>query len=138
MTNVSLETRACLSEALRVLPDEFPRDERNRHPHFVGFVQFCLDRHMMFRQLRQTMQDDVGAAMDNRLSTQKHAAQLSRLSGTMVSPLHGHHQIKDAHYIPVLTRMEPTLSRGFDILDNDHHALDALYRRCKCRVAGAG
>jgi hemerythrin-like domain-containing protein len=44
----------------------------------------------------------------------------------LVQNLHGHHQIEDLHYFPVLTRREPRLARGFEILDRDHHALDAL------------
>jgi hypothetical protein len=42
-----------------------------------------------------------------------------------VGDLIGHHNIEDVHYFPVLARAETPLERGFEILDHDHHALDA-------------
>jgi iron-sulfur cluster repair protein YtfE (RIC family) len=41
-----------------------------------------------------------------------------------VNQLHGHHQIEDQHYFPVLAKKDARVARGFDILDADHHALD--------------
>ncbi|MCC1494693.1 hemerythrin domain-containing protein [Cognatishimia sp. F0-27] len=126
---LDLTVRDGLPEALQVLLAEFPRQGWERHPHFAGLVQFWLDRHAMFRKLTAVMLEDAEAAMDARLDPQAHLPRLSRFGGMLVSQLHGHHQIEDTHYFPVLTRIEQPLERGFAILDKDHHALDGLLAR---------
>jgi hemerythrin-like domain-containing protein len=42
-----------------------------------------------------------------------------------VENLQGHHHIEDNHYFPLLVARERRLEQGFQILDADHHALDA-------------
>lgn len=39
--------------------------------------------------------------------------------------LHGHHGIEDHHYFPQLRLREPKLNKGFDVLDSDHHHIEA-------------
>ena len=129
MDDLDLATRPRLPDPLRALLAEFPRDGWEAHPHFVGLVQFWLDRHMMFRQLTEVLQTDVEAALDRKLDPQQHKARLSRFGGMLVGQLHGHHQIEDHHYFPVLSKMEPALDRGFGVLDADHHAMDGLLAR---------
>jgi iron-sulfur cluster repair protein YtfE (RIC family) len=36
-----------------------------------------------------------------------------------------HHQIEDLHYFPIFRAAEVRLARGFDVLENDHHAIHA-------------
>lgn len=84
---------------------------------------------MMFRQLSQMLIADTQSALDKALDPQQHKARVSRFGGMMVQQLHGHHQIEDAHYFPVLATKERALVRGFEILDHDHHDLDGLLER---------
>jgi hemerythrin-like domain-containing protein len=51
---------------------------------------------------------------------------VSAIGGHLVQDLLGHHQIEDDAYFPQMVQLERRLGRGFDILDRDHHALDAL------------
>ncbi|SNR81757.1 hemerythrin domain-containing protein [Puniceibacterium sediminis] len=129
MTKLALKDRDRMPEALRVLLETFPRDDWEAHPHFAGLVQFWLDRHLMFRRLLGNLEADAEAAIDRKIDPQAHKARISRYGGMLVSQLHGHHQIEDDHYFPVLGKMEPKLLKGFDILDKDHHALDGLLDR---------
>ena len=124
-----LTTRDRLPEALRALLRDYPRADWQGHDNFAGLVAFWLDRHLMFRRLTEALRRDAEAAIDRRMDAQSHAARLSRHGGMLVGQLHGHHQIEDMHYFPVLTRLERPLERGFEILDRDHHALDALLGR---------
>ena len=128
-TALTLARRDRLPEALRVLLDDFPRSGWEAHPNFAGLVQFWLERHLMFRRLTAMLEEDAQAAVDRRLDPQQHAARVARFGGMLVQQLHGHHQIEDAHYFPVLARAERTLERGFEILDHDHHDLDGLLAR---------
>ncbi|WGW05407.1 hemerythrin domain-containing protein [Tropicibacter oceani] len=128
-TNLDLKTREGLPEALRLLLEDFPRDEWQHHANFAGLVAFWLDRHMMFRRLCDMLRTDAEAAIDGRLAASQWNPRLSRFGGMLVQQLHGHHQIEDMHYFPVLSRREAALTRGFDILDRDHHAMDGLLDR---------
>ena len=123
-TEFPLETRTGLPDALRVLLDSFPRDIWETHPGYAGLIQFWLDRHMMFRRLLDQMQTDTEKLLDGGLTQRFYAAHLARYGGMFVQELHGHHSIEDHHYFPKLIGLDPRLSRGFDILDKDHHALD--------------
>ena len=67
--------------------------------------------------------------MDGKMDAEAQKARLSRFGGMLVQQLHGHHQIEDMHYFPVLSGMERSLERGFTILDKDHHAMDGLLER---------
>ena len=127
--DLALDRRDGLPDALRVLLRDFPRDMWESHPNFAGLVQFWLDRHMMFRRLAETLRSDAEAGLDGRLDPQQMRARLSRFGGMMLNQLHGHHQIEDMHYFPVLSKRDSRLDRGFAILDRDHHAMDGLLNR---------
>ncbi len=126
LTSLTLDTRTGLPEALRVLLADYPRDGWAAHPQFEGLVAFWLSRHQMFRDLMQALASDAEAAMDRRIGGRDHAMRLSRLGGGLIQNLHGHHQIEDHHYFPVLRQQDTRIARGFDLLDADHHALDGL------------
>ena len=125
----SLETRQGLPDALRVLLADYPREAWEAHPQFSGLVQFWLERHMMFRKLMEVLEGDAQAVLDRSLDPQQYAARLSRFGGMLVSQLHGHHQIEDAHYFPTLAALDKRIAPGFEILDKDHHALDGIIDR---------
>ena len=121
---LDLETRAGLPEPLRVLLADYPREGWASDPGFQGTVRFWLDRHMMFRKIMALLQDETEALLDGRIDPQRHAGRLSRYGGMFVGDLHGHHQIEDIHYFPVLARQDSRVAAGFEILDRDHHAID--------------
>ncbi|SLN37750.1 hemerythrin domain-containing protein [Roseisalinus antarcticus] len=124
MTGLALEERSGLPEPLRVLLAEYPREGWAAHRNFQGMVQFWLERHMMFRKLLAVMQEDAEKVLDAKMGPDEFAARLSRYGGMFVNELHGHHQIEDVHYFPVLQKQDRRVARGFDILDHDHHAID--------------
>lgn len=119
-----LETRTGLPDALRVLVRDYPRDLWESHHNFDALTRFWLERHLMFRELMGRLQTDTQGFLDKRTDPGQYARQTARLAGFFLNQLHGHHQIEDAQYFPTLSRIEPRLSGGFDLLDADHHALD--------------
>lgn len=126
---LALDTREALPDALRALVEQIPRDSWQSHPNFDQLVSFWLERHMMFRKLMEMLQGDARALIDKRMDQRDYANRLGRFGGMFVNELHGHHQIEDHHYFPVLSRAEPDFARGFEILDTDHHAIDATLNR---------
>lgn len=123
-TALQLENRAGLPEPLRVLLAEYPRTGWAADPRFSGTVQFWLERHTMFRKLLKLMTEESEALLDRRADPRTFGARLARHGGLFVNELHGHHQVEDLHYFPVLARQDGRIARGFEILDHDHHAID--------------
>ena len=121
---LALDRRAGLPEALQVLLRDYPRDLWTSHRNFDGLTRFWLERHAMFRQLLAQLQADGQGFLDRRIDPRAHARQTQRLAGFLLNELHGHHQIEDVQYFPLLSGLERRLGAGFDLLDADHHALD--------------
>ena len=119
-----LETRTKLPDALRILMQDYPREGWEGHRHFEGLVRFWLERHLMFRQMTALMQQETEAVLARRMDNRRYSARLAQIGSQFVQNLHGHHQIEDGHYFPILAKMDPRLQSGFDLLDGDHHALD--------------
>ncbi len=127
--DLTLEQRAGLPDALRVLLTEHPREAWEADPQFNGLISFWLDRHMMFRKLGGIMQDEAKALLDGKTDAEHFARAVSHYGGTFVNNLHGHHQMEDQHYFPVLMTRDKRVERGFEMLDADHHALDGHLNR---------
>ena len=120
-----LQHRKTLPDALRVLLNDYPREDWESHTNFDGLTRFWLERHLMFRDLQARLQEETRAYLAGATAPQTFGGQAARMGGFLIQQLHGHHQIEDHHYFPVLARAEPRLERGFILLDADHHALDA-------------
>ena len=67
--------------------------------------------------------------MDGHLSFDSYAPRLHRMGSLFLSELHTHHSVEDHHYFPKIAPLESSLSRGFELLDKDHHALDEIMQR---------
>jgi hemerythrin-like domain-containing protein len=122
--DLSLEARAGLPPALRVLLSEWPREGWAASRHFHPLASMWLDRHLGFRRMLGLMRTDAEALLDRRIDPAAWAPRLSRLGSHFVSDLHGHHGIEDDHYFPLLAARDARLLDGFALLDRDHQALD--------------
>lgn len=122
---LALDTRDGLPDTLRVLLADYPRAGWAQDPNFHGLVSFWLDRHLTFRRIMEALAGDARRLIDRSMDPRDYGGRLARLGQILVDELHGHHQIEDAHYFPVLARREPRIERGFALLDADHKALDA-------------
>ena len=125
-TPLDLAKRDALPDALRVLVEQFPRDAWEYHKNYSGLIAFWLQKHMSFRKLMERLNADAEQALDGNADPMRYKQALSRFGGMLINELHGHHQIEDAHYFPVMARLDKKVSAGFDLLDKDHHALDGI------------
>lgn len=123
---LALAARPGLPSELLALLDEFPRQAWPAHPGFHGLVSFWLDRHMGFRALTARITAETEALIDGRIDPASFPQRLVPAGRRLVDELIGHHQIEDDAYFPELAALEPRLTRGFLILDADHHDLDRL------------
>lgn len=123
--STDLNLRTGLPDTLRVLAEQYPRDLWQAHKNFDGTTRFWMERHLMFRDVLGRLQTDTQAFLDNPQDTRGYVQRTARMAGFFLQQLHGHHQIEDAHYFPLLSGLDPRLTPGFELLDADHHALDA-------------
>lgn len=122
---LDLASRDGLPAHLRILAERFAREDWTSHDSFGALTRFWLDRHIMFRQLLIRMTDDTQSFLDGGSDSRRYQAGLARFGSLFVGQLHEHHNVEDHHYFPRLMALEPRLQAGFDLLDADHHALDA-------------
>lgn len=120
-----LGLRTGLPDTLRVLVEQYPRDIWQAHRNFDGTTRFWMERHLMFRDILGRLRADTQAFLDKSDDPRRYVQQTARMAGFFLQQLHGHHQIEDAHYFPLLSGLDARLTSGFELLDADHHALDA-------------
>ncbi|MEM1429903.1 MAG: hemerythrin domain-containing protein [Pseudomonadota bacterium] len=130
----SLATREGLPEALRVLLERYPRAAWEADPGFSHLIRFWLDRHILFRQLLDRLTTDAERMLDGDTEAERYGRLLSRFGGMFVGELHTHHTVEDTRFFPVLSQKDLRLSAGFDLLDADHHALDAQLEELTARA----
>jgi iron-sulfur cluster repair protein YtfE (RIC family) len=126
---LDLAQRQTLPAEFRLILGDYPRATWPDHSDFNGLAAFWLDRHLGFRNAMTALNTEVEAMLDRRLDPAQWKRQLSQRGSALLGDLIGHHQIEDHTYFPELIRLEPRLSRGFDMLDADHHALHDLIDR---------
>ncbi len=126
MTTLSLAQRTKLPDALRVLLAEYPRTGWESDPGFDGLIRFWLDRHLMFRRLMAEMRAGTEDLLDRNTAPDRYVAMVSRYGAMFVNGLHEHHTIEDTYYFPKLATKDVRITKGFDILDKDHHDIDAF------------
>ncbi|QFT58777.1 hypothetical protein FIU94_08060 [Sulfitobacter sp. THAF37] len=123
---LALDQRDGLPDALRVLAEAYPRANWEAHENFGEMIRFWMERHAMFRQLTDLLQQDARALADGKVDFNTYAPRLSQYGGMLLNQLHGHHQIEDHHYFPQLITLDGRLERGFELLETDHESMDGL------------
>jgi hemerythrin-like domain-containing protein len=122
---LALARRNGWPEDLRVLLARYPREEWDAHPNLGGMARFWLSRHAMFRELSATIEDITMKFQAGQLSPAEFVRQFVPRLQFMLDQLNVHHQIEDMHYFPIFQAAEARLSRGFDVLEGDHHHIHA-------------
>ena len=112
-------------------------------------ARFWLSRHAMFRELAEMIGAIEAQYRGGALSAVDFPRQLVPRLQFLLSQLNVHHQIEDLHYFPIFRAAEARLARGFDVLEDDHHAIhadmdrtvettNALLRALSGNLAGSG
>jgi hypothetical protein len=123
--DLALAVRDGLPDPLRLLVARYPRIGWEAHPHFTELTRFWLERHLGFRRMQARLVTDTRGFLDRDRDPEAYARGLYRVASQLFEELHGHHMIEDQHYFPILQRLDPRVAHGFDLLETDHHALDA-------------
>jgi len=107
------------------LLQRYPREQWQGHANLGAMATFWLSRHAMFRELAG-MVERIGDDFRGGAFTATRFPQLlvPRLQ-FLLQQLDVHHQIEDYHYFPIFRAADDRLARGFDVLEEDHHAIHA-------------
>src|SRR6185369_2134553 len=125
LETLALARRSGWPESLRVLLARFPREQWQAHANLGAMARFCLSRHAMFRELADMIRSIESQYRAGALSAVEFPRQLVPRLQFLLSQLNVHHQIEDQHYFPIFRAAEARLARGFDVLEDDHHAIHA-------------
>lgn len=124
----ALLSRKALPDHLRALTQEFPRTAWPQQSQMGQLTQFWLDRHLMFRRILATLNEDTQSFLGKNMDPQQYGPRLYRLASMFIGQLHEHHNIEDHHYFPLLIRMDNKAEIAFDLLENDHEYLDGALK----------
>lgn len=122
---LALARRNGWPDELRVLLARYPREQWERHPNLGGMARFWLSRHAMFRELAAAIEEVAAQFRAGRLQPEEFARQFVPRLQFMLDQLNAHHQIEDFHYFPIFRKADDRLTRGFDVLEGDHHHIHA-------------
>ena len=122
---LALVRRSGWPEDLRVLVARYPREQWDAHPNLGEMARFWLSRHAMFRELSTAIEQITALFRAGRIPPQEFARQFVPRLLFMLDQLNVHHQIEDLHYFPIFRAADERLARGFDVLQGDHHQINA-------------
>ena len=122
---LDLARRSGWPEDLRVLIARYPREQWDGHANLGEWAPFWLSRHAMFRELSGMIEDIAGRFRAGELTPVQFPRVFVPRLQFLLEQLNVHHQIEDYHHFPRLRAADERLARGFDILENDHHAIHA-------------
>jgi iron-sulfur cluster repair protein YtfE (RIC family) len=122
---LALARRSGWPDDLRVLVARYPREEWEAHANLGEMARFWLSRHAMFRELAVMIEEIGGQFRAGTLSPAEFPRQFVPRLQFLLSQLDVHHQIEDQHFFPIFRAADDRLVRGFDILEEDHHAIHA-------------
>jgi iron-sulfur cluster repair protein YtfE (RIC family) len=110
---------------MRHLIARFPREQWDSHSNLGEMARFWLSRHTMFRELGATIRAIATQFREGTLPAAEFPRQFVPRLQLLLSQLNVHHQIEDLHYFPIFRAADTRLTRGFDVLESDHHAIHA-------------
>jgi iron-sulfur cluster repair protein YtfE (RIC family) len=109
------------------------RDQWRDHPHYLISDARALQRNHrnLKRQARQyhgalTHMLEIADAERKTDSSRQLFTTIGHHGRILLKNLHSHHGFEDSSVFPMLRQHHPRLAAGFDILEQDHLALDAL------------
>jgi hemerythrin-like domain-containing protein len=122
---LALARRSGWPEDLRALLACYPRERWDSHANLGEMARFWLSRHAMFRELAAMLTDIDANFRAGTLAAGEFPQLFVPRLQFLLSQLNVHHQIEDQHYFPIFRAADERLTRGFDVLEADHHAIHA-------------
>jgi len=120
-----LRHRTKLPDEWLYLARKFPR-ERWAELSAHSTAAHWLGMHEGFR-LGQRHLSDLGRAWrEQKIEFERFRARFVSGLGQYLHGMQVHHRVESTAYFPQFQAIEPRLSRGFDLLETDHHEIDRI------------
>ncbi len=116
----ALASRSGLPDELCGLLRRFPREAWPERSGLGDWSQFWLERHDIFRQLSDALQDGCRHLLDRNVDAERFRQWALPRLDMYVGHLDLHHQIEEFHIFPAFAAIEPSLQRGYALLEADH------------------
>ncbi|RAI04466.1 cation-binding protein [Acuticoccus sediminis] len=123
---LGLFDRGPIDDEVAVLRARYPREIWPTHHNLGETAQFWLQRHDMFRELGEMLRAGSVEFAEGRVEAGPFMGWLAPRLNVFLQQLHSHHHVEDEHYFPIFRAADARLGAGFDLLDADHHVIDAL------------
>ncbi len=121
--DLELSLRTGWPEDLRVLLERYPREVWPSHVNLGDTARFWLQRHANFRRIGKSLRSGTTLFREGKVALPVFQSWIVPRLQHFLSDLHAHHQIEDLNYFPILREAEPRLTKGFEVLENDHAAI---------------
>ena len=121
--DLHLDTRVGWPQDLRLYLERYPRPIWPGHANLGEMARFWLEIHGGFRRLGGALETRTKDFREGRVPAEEFRAWLAPRLETLLSHLHGHHQIEDYQFFPRFSAAEPRLVRGFEVLERDHEQI---------------
>lgn len=121
--DLDLDTRAGWPDELRFYLERYPRPLWPGHANLGEMARFWLQIHDGFRDLGGALRAKTIDFREGRSPPEEFRGWLAPRLQTLLSHLHGHHQIEDYQFFPLFSEAEPRLVRGFEVLEHDHEQI---------------
>jgi iron-sulfur cluster repair protein YtfE (RIC family) len=127
--DLNLDTRAGWPDELRFYLERYPRPVWPGHANLGELSRFWLQIHDGFRSLGGALKAKTTDFREGRVAAEEYRRWLGPQLQTLLSHLHGHHQIEDYQFFPLFSAAEPRLVQGFEVLERDHEHIHATIER---------
>jgi hypothetical protein len=112
--------RPGLPDDLHGLLQRHPRDTWPDRSGFGPWAQFWLERHDIFRTLDTALRDACRHHLDRAVDTAAFRQWALPRLNMQIGHLDLHHQVEEFHIFPAFAAVEPSLTRGYALLEADH------------------
>ncbi|NIJ23706.1 hemerythrin domain-containing protein [Sphingomonas japonica] len=120
-----LPARAGLPDSIAYLRARYPQSGWRSHARFGQLADFWLHVHAALRAEAAALGELNARARGDGLDPAALPAHFVPPFNAFLGHLDAHHRIEDAAYFPKFRALDPRMAAAFDLLENDHHRIDA-------------
>jgi iron-sulfur cluster repair protein YtfE (RIC family) len=123
MSDVSLESRSGLPDALAYLRPLYPRESWRKHANFGELSNFWLHVHDSLRAGGMALGGRTAHYREGRLDAPSYGRFLAPNLNHFLQHLNGHHGIEDRVYFPKFRSLDARMAAALDLLERDHEQI---------------
>jgi len=116
------------SEMIALLKD-YPKDAWSNNINLGPVTLFWLRKHKMFRDLGADLNRTLAQSAAGKVDLYRNLTPVQHKFQKFFGELHLHHHVEDDHYFPIYLGAAPEMSKGLDLLENDHNFLHVELER---------